>query len=255
MEGLKQDLDNLNDEIRDLEIRVQKAKDEAESNILPLEAELSQVKEDKRQFALKNDFDSIQTCRRREENLKFKISAQWNQYSMLKNDLSRLNTQKRDLENQIKLEEDKIRRNREILSRMDEVLTNYRKSQDLKKAAIDSNISPDYVRQWFEWGKGNFNETYSCFYTQIREIDNHFKNLEAEKLKSEMDSVIEAYRKTNSLKRASELAGVSYDTVQYWYEWGSRGFGEENTYFYKNIIKIGSLNMAYHDGAHKSRTV
>lgn len=239
MDGLKRDLDNLNEEIRDLEIRVQKAKDEAESNIQPLEAELSQVKEEKRQFAMKNDFDSIQSCRRREENLKFKISAQWNQYSMLKNDLSRLNGQKRDLEDRIKLEEDKIRRNNEILSQMDEVLTNYRKSQDLKKAAIDSNISPDHVRQWFEWGKGNFNETYSYFYTQILEIDSHFKNLEAEKLKGEMDRVIEAYRKTNSLKRASELAGVSYDTVQYWYEWGSRGFGEENTYFYKNIIKIG----------------
>lgn len=48
-----------------------------------------------------------------------------------------------------------------------------------------------------------------------------------------MDDVVDAYRKTDSLKEASRMAGVSYDTVMYWYEWGSRGFGSENTYFFK----------------------
>ena len=33
------------------------------------------------------------------------------------------------------------------------------------------------------------------------------------------------------------MTNVSYDTVQYWYEWGSRGFGKENVYFYKNLNK------------------
>ncbi len=50
-----------------------------------------------------------------------------------------------------------------------------------------------------------------------------------------MDNVIEAYKKTNSLKEASKMVNVSYDTVKYWYVWGSRGFGEENTYFFKNL--------------------
>ena len=53
-----------------------------------------------------------------------------------------------------------------------------------------------------------------------------------------MDNVIEAYKKTNSLKEASKRANVSYDTVQYWYEWGFKGFGKENTYFFKKIDNI-----------------
>ena len=76
------------------------------------------------------------------------------------------------------------------------------------------------------YGKNNFNETYFYFYNQIIEIDIYFKDLEAEKLKKQMDAVIEFYKKTNSLKEASKFAGVSYDTVKYWYEWRSRGFGE-----------------------------
>lgn len=173
----------------------------------------------------------------REENLKFKINAQWNQYLMLKNELTKLNKQKFDLENQIKLEEDKIKRKNEILAQMDEVLKNYKKTQNLLQAAIDSKISFDYVEQWLEWGEHNFNEVYSYFYNQFIEINNYFKDLETEKLKQEMDSVIEAYKKTHSLKEASKLVNVSYDTVQYWYEWGSKGFGEENTYFFKNLKK------------------
>ena len=120
---------------------------------------------------------------------------------------------------------------------MDNFLNNYKKSQNLKQAAIESKVSPDLVCQWYEWGKNDFSETSTYFYTKIKEIDDYFKDLEAQKLKKQMDDVIKAYKKTNSLKEASEIANVNYDTVQYWYEWGSKGFGEENTYFFKNITE------------------
>ena len=235
MEKLKQNLNDLNNSISELESQIREAKIEAEVNVKQLTNELSQVRQDKKEFAIKNDFDSVQNCRRRENNLKFKIDAQWNNYSLLNSELSKLNKEKIALEKQIKLEEDKIKRNNEIMSQIDEVLNNYKKSQNLKQAAIDSNISPNHVEQWFEWGKNGFNETYPYFYTQIIEIDNYFKDLEAQKLKKQMDSVIEAYMKTNSLEKASKMADVSYDTVQYWYEWGSKGFGRENTYFFKKL--------------------
>ena len=64
------------------------------------------------------------------------------------------------------------------------------------------------------------------------------KDLEAQKLKDDMDRVADAYSKTGSLKRAAEIAHVSSDTVEYWYDWGMRGFGEENTYFYKKIMSM-----------------
>ena len=235
MEKLKQNLNDLNNSISELKSQIREAKIEAEVNVKQLTNELSQVRQDKKEFAIKNDFDSVQNCRRRENNLKFKIDAQWNNYLLLNSELSKLNKEKIALEKQIKLEEDKIKRNNEIMSQIDEVLNNYKKSQNLKQAAIDSNISPNHVEQWFEWGKNGFNETYSYFYTQIIEIDNYFKDLEAQKLKKQMDSVIEAYKKTNSLEKASKMADVSYDTVQYWYEWGSKGFGRENTYFFKKL--------------------
>lgn len=238
MDKLKQDLENLNKFILKLENQILEAKSEAENNIMPLNAELTQVKQDKTKYAAKSDFESVQSCRRKEENLKFKIKAQWNKYSLLKSDLVKLNKRKFDLEKQIKLENDKIRRNNQILAEMDEVLKNYKNSQNLKQAAIDSKKSPDHVQQWFEWGKNDFNQTYSYFYTKIREIDCYFKDLEAQKLKKHMDDVIEAYNKTKSLKKSSEIANISYDTVMYWYEWGSRGFGEENSYFFKKIDGI-----------------
>ena len=53
-----------------------------------------------------------------------------------------------------------------------------------------------------------------------------------------MDKVIENYKNTESLEQASKMANVRYDTVKYWYEWGKNGFGEENSYFYKEILKI-----------------
>lgn len=238
MDKLKQDLENLNKFILKLENQILEAKSEAENNIMPLNAELTQVKQDKTKYAAKSDFESVQSCRRKEENLKFKIKAQWNKYSLLKSDLVKLNKRKLDLEKQIKLENDKIRRNNQILAEMDEVLKNYKNSQNLKQATIDSKKSPDHVQQWFEWGKNDFNQTYSYFYIKIRKIDSYFKDLEAQKLKKHMDDVIEAYNKTKSLKKASEIANISYDTVMYWYEWGSRGFGEENSYFFKKIDGI-----------------
>ena len=123
---------------------------------------------------------------------------------------------------------------------MDEVLANYKKSQNLKQAAIDSNINPNYVKQWFKWGEDNLNETYVYFYNKINEIDNYFKELESQELKKQMDRVVEAYKKTHSLKDASKIANVNPDTIQYWYDWGSRGFGEENTYFFKRIDEVKS---------------
>ncbi|MDO5859862.1 hypothetical protein [Methanobrevibacter sp.] len=235
MDKLQKDLDDLNSSIRDLESQIEKEKEIAEESIKQLNAQLSQIRQDKRSYAAKNDFESVQNCRRKEENLKFKITSKWNRHSILKNDLIKLKRKKDNLDYQIKLEKDKIKRNDENLKRMDKVLKNYRKTQNLKQAAIDSDINPEHVEQWYEWGKNDYNQTYSYFHSQIIEIDEFFKSLEAQKLKKQMDDVVDAYRKTDSLKEASRMAGVSYDTVMYWYEWGSRGFGSENTYFFKKI--------------------
>lgn len=240
---MEHELYDLTETIRELESQIENAKAEAEDNIKPLKEELSQIKREKTQCALKNDFDSVEVLRRREENLKFKISAQWNSYTLLKEDLTKLKARKSELEAQIKLKNDKIRRDKQIKKQMDEVLENYKKTQSLKQAAIDSGIRPEYVEQWYEWGENNFNETYSYFYTQKIKIDNYFKELEAQKLRDEMDCVIKAYKKTGSLKEASEIADVSYDTVTYWYEWGSRGFGDENKYFFS---KIKSISVVEH---------
>lgn len=235
MDELKSDLDNLNVEIENLKSEIRIAQMQAEYNIKPLNQQLLKLKEDKRNFASKNDFESVQNCRRKESNLKFKINAQWSRHSMLKDELFRLNKTKTELEKKIKLENDKIKRNEKILAKMDNVLKNYRKTQNLKLASIDSNINPNHVAQWLKWGKNDFSETYSYFYEKISEIDEYFRDLESQKLKNQMDSVIEAYKKTDSLEKSSKLVGVSYDTVKYWYEWGSRGFGKENTYFFNKI--------------------
>lgn len=240
---MQEKLHDLNSSISELEVQIKNAKAEAEDNIKPLKAELSQIKREKTQCALKNDFDSVEALRRREENLKFKISAQWNSYTLLKEDLTKLKARKSELEAQIKLENDRIKKSNEIKAKMDVVLKNYKKTQSLKQAALDSGIRPEYVEQWYEWGDNNFNETYSYFYTQKIKIDNYFKELEAQKLRDEMDCVIKAYKKTGSLKEASEIADVSYDTVTYWYEWGSRGFGDENKYFFS---KIKSISVVEH---------
>lgn len=249
MDKLKQELNDLNKSISDLENQIEEAKSEAENNIKPLNDELSKVKQDKEESVLKNDFESFQICKRKENNLKFKIDEQWNKYIILSEELYKLNTEKYYLEKQItglemdfkkqkKLEEERIKRINEMLSQMDDILKNYKKTKNLKQAAINSNINPYTVEHWFNGGKRNFNEIYSNFYNQVIEIDNYFKDLETQNLINQMDSVVEAYKKTNSLKEASKIANVSYDTVQYWYEWGSKGFGKENTYFFKKLDKI-----------------
>lgn len=238
MDKLKSELDDLNGRIHDLESQIENEKAEAERNAEPLREELSRVRQDKRRFGQKNDFESVQSCNRKEENLKFKIAAQWNLHSMLEGDLAKLKRQKEDLENRIKLEEDRIRRNEEIMARMDEVLENYKKTQNLRTAAVDSNISPDHVEQWLEWGRADFNEACSYFHSRVVEIDESFKKLEAKRLMDMMDRVIDAYERTGSLREASRLSGVSWDMVQYWHEWGSMGFGEENVYFFKRIDSL-----------------
>lgn len=57
------------------------------------------------------------------------------------------------MEKQIKLEEDKIKRNNELRAQIDIVLNYYKKTQNLKQAAIDSNINSNTVEQWYDWGK------------------------------------------------------------------------------------------------------
>ena len=74
---------------------------------------------------------------------------------------------------------------------------------------------------------------------KLKKIDDGKKKLfEKDNLLNQMDRVIENYKHTKSLEQASKMANVSYDTVKYWYEWGRDGFGEENSYFYKEISKI-----------------
>lgn len=238
MEKLKRNLDNLTCEISDLEMQISKARKEAESNIAPLKSELEKVRREKRDFGLKNDFESVRSCISREKNLKFKIASQWNRHSLLNEKLSRLKEQRQNLEEKIKLENDKAKRTRELKSKMDAVAGSYRKTQSLKNSAVESKIHPETVLQWFEWGLKGYGEIYVYFHSKIKEIDDEFAGIEQQKLKKQMDSVAEAYKKTGSLKKASEIADVSYDTVQYWYKWGMQGFGEENTYFYKKIEDI-----------------
>ena len=235
MEELKRRLDELEGEIEQMEISVSEAEAEALKNIEPLEWELEDLRVEKRKYASKNDFESVQSIIKREDNIKFKISAQWNRSLILKSDLVKLKKSREDLKYQIKLAEDRARRDRDVKSQMDRVIENYRKTGSLEKAAADSKISYDHVMQWYEWGRNDFNETSRYFYDKISDIDDYFRDLEAQKLKSDMDRVADAFKKTGSLKEASETAGVSYDTVKYWYEWGSRGFGEENTYFYRKV--------------------
>lgn len=235
MEELIKEFEEVLIKINDLEDEIEIAKQKAHSNIEPLKNELSRLKEVKRRYASKNDSDSVRDCIRKEDNLKFKINAQRNEYLILSDELFKLNTQKEDLEYKIQLEKDKIKRKKQLKEKLDLIIINYEKSQNLKDAAIASNVNPDQAEQWLEWGKNNFEETYSYFYNEIQKIDNHQKDLEREKTRKQMDRVIEIYRKTESLKKAAKVAHVNYDTVQYWYDWGRMGFGDDNVYFYKSI--------------------
>lgn len=238
MNRMEEELSMLNNEIGDLESQISDAERRAEANIQPLKDELAEVKRDKTLYASKNDSDMVSECIRKEDNLKFKISSQWNESLHLKDELTQLKKQKKNLEYEISLEKDKQKRKNQVLAQMNIVLDNYTRKESLRQAAIDSGTNPDTVEQWMEWGRNDFNETSAYFYKRKVEIDEEKKKLEAEKLLRQMDDVINAYKKTGSLKQASRLANVSYDTVMYWHEWGSRGFGEENTYFYKKIKDI-----------------
>lgn len=238
MDKLLCDLKNLNTEIDELERQIGEEMRTAQSNTVPLTDELSKLKINKREFAQKGDFDSVEMCRRKEANLKFKINAQWNRSSIMKNDLSKLKKKKEHLESQIRLERDRIRKNKEIKSRMDEVIENYRKSHSLKMAAIDSKINPEYVEQWHDWGKDGHGETYEYFFREIQTIDEEEKRIKALKTRSQMDDVIDLYEKTGSLKEASQIAGIGYDSVQYWYTWGAMNIDENNVYFYRKIKAI-----------------
>lgn len=235
MEELIKEFEEVLIKINDLEDEIEIAKQKAHSNIEPLKNELSRLKEVKRRYASKNDPDSVRDCIRKEDNLKFKINAQRNEYLILTDELFKLKTQKEDLEYKIRLEMDRIKRKNQLKEKLDLIITNYEKSQNLKDAAIEANVNPNQAEQWLEWGKNNFEETYSYFYNEIQKIDNHQKDLEREKTRKQMDRVIEIYRKTESLKKAAKVAHVNYDTVQYWYDWGRMGFGDDNVYFYKSI--------------------
>ena len=240
MKELKDKLNEINNEISQLNDEIKKAESEAEQNIAPLESELSKIREDKRKSAMKNDLESVQQLKSKEANLKFKISAQWNKSNMLKEDLTRLLTKKDEVIAQIKLKEDRIKRDEKITKQMDEVLDHYRNTRSLKEAALSANIRFETVGQWIEWGKNKYNKTGVYFFNEVNAIDDYFKKQDVLKLKNEMDSVIEAYKKSKSLKEACRSAGVSYDTAQYWFSWGRNGFGEENKYFYREIKKADS---------------
>ena len=110
MEELTKELEEVITKINDLEEEIEIAKAKAHSNIEPLKNELSRLKEVKRRYASKNDPDSVRDCIRKEDNLKFKINAQRNEYLILTDELFKLNTQKEDLEYKIQLEKDRIKR-------------------------------------------------------------------------------------------------------------------------------------------------
>ena len=178
MEELTKELEEVITKINDLEEEIEIAKAKAHSNIEPLKKELSRLKEVKRRYASKNDPDSVRDCIRKEDNLKFEINAQRNEYLILSDELFKLKTQKEDLEYKIQLEKDKIKRKNQLKEKLDLIITNYEKSQNLRDAAIEANVNPDQAEQWLEWGKNNFEETYSYFYNEIQKIDNHQKDLE-----------------------------------------------------------------------------
>ena len=240
MNQLTERLRQLNNEISKLEDEIKKAEYEAEQNIAPLESELSQIRQDKRKSAMKNDFEHVEQLKSKEANLKFKISAQHNRSNMLKEDLTKLSAKKDELLFQIKLEEDRIKRDEKITKQMNDVLGHYRNTRSLKEAALSAGIHFETVEQWMDWGKNTYNKTSVYFFNKVNEIDDDFKKQDALKLKTEMDSVIREYKKSKSLKEACRSAGVSYDTAQYWFSWGRNGFGEENKYFYREIKKSDS---------------
>lgn len=246
----KQKIEEIDRKIEILEKESISLKESTETNVQPLMIQLDSVRNDIRKYGFKNDIASINQSKRKEFEILSKIDHEWKDYRDLNEKISILKRYKNELLEEIRLaevdeakrkkhEEEILKRNLEIRSLMDAVIENYKSSFSLKESSQKTNIGFDLVLTWFNWGKNGFDENSKYFYDEIKRIDDENKKLfEKENVINQMDRVIENYKKTESLEQASKMADVSYDTVKYWYEWGRNGFGEENSYFYKEISKI-----------------
>ncbi len=246
----KQKIEEIDRKIEILEKESISLKESTETNVQPLMIQLDSVRNDIRKYGFKNDIASINQSKRKEFEILSKIDHEWKDYRDLNEKISILKRYKNELLEEIRLaevdeakrkkhEEEILKRNLEIRSQMDAVIENYKSSFSLKESSQKTNIGFDLVLTWFNWGKNGFDENSKYFYDEIKRIDDENKKLfEKENVINQMDRVIENYKKTESLEQASKMADVSYDTVKYWYEWGRNGFGEENSYFYKEISKI-----------------
>lgn len=246
----KQKIEEIDRKIEILEKESISLKESTETNVQPLMIQLDSVRNDIRKYGFKNDIASINQSKRKEFEILSKIDHEWKDYRDLNEKISILKRYKNELLEEIRLaevdeakrkkhEEEILKRNLEIRSQMDAVIENYKSSFSLKESSQKTNIGFDLVLTWFNWGKNGFDENSKYFYDEIKRIDDENKKLfEKENVINQMDRVIENYKKTESLEQASKMANVSYDTVKYWYEWGRNGFGEENSYFYKEISKI-----------------
>ena len=246
----KQKIEEIDRKIEILEKESISLKESTETNVQPLMIQLDSVRNDIRKYGFKNDIASINQSKRKEFEILSKIDHEWKDYRDLNEKISILKRYKNELLEEIRLaevdeakrkkhEEEILKRNLEIRSQMDAVIENYKSSFSLKESSQKANISFDLVLTWFNWGKNGFDENSKYFYDEIKRIDDENKKLfEKENVINQMDRVIENYKKTESLEQASKMADVSYDTVKYWYEWGRNGFGEENSYFYKELSKI-----------------
>lgn len=250
MSEKKQKIEEIDREIEILEKESDSLKEITESKVQPLMSQLDSVREDIKKYGFKNDILSINKSKRKEFKILSQINQEWKDYRDLNEKISLLKRSKNSLLEEIRLaeadeaqrkkhEEEILKRNLEIKSQMDAVLENYKNSLSLKESSQKANISFDLVLTWFNWGKNRFDDNSKYFYDEIKRIDDETKKLfEKESAINQMDRVIENYKTTKSLEQASKMAEISYDTVKYWYEWGKNGFGEENSYFYKEISKI-----------------
>lgn len=246
----KQKIKEIDNEIEILEKESVSLKESTESKVQPLMGQLDSIRADIKKYGFKNDIASIDKSKRREFEILSQINLEWKDYRDLNEKISILKRSKNNLLEEIRLaeadeaqrkrrEEEILKRNLEIRSQMDAVIENYKSSFSLKESSKKANISFDLVLTWFNWGKNGFDENSKYFYDEIKRIDDENKKLfEKESIINQMDRVIENYKNTASLEQASKMANVSYDTVKYWYEWGKNGFGEENSYFYKELSKI-----------------
>ena len=246
----RQKIEEIDRKIEILEKESISLKESTESKVQPLMGQLDSIRADIKKYGFKNDIASINKSKRREFEILSQINLEWKDYRDLNEKISILKRSKNNLLEEIRLaeadeaqrkrrEEEILIRNLEIRSQMNEVIENYKESLSLKESSQKANISFDLVLTWFNWGKNGFDENSKYFYDEIKKIDAENRNLfEKENIINQMDRVIENYKNTESLEQASKMANVSYDTVKYWYEWGKNGFGEENSYFYKELSKI-----------------